>query len=374
VKRLFLILAAVAIVAAGCSSGGPGAPAAATVNGTDISMSSFFDDLDAFAQSNDLREALGFSEPFAEGGDANYSTTFTAQVLTYRIGSALVEQELSDRGEAPTEQDLQQAEQTVAQVPGTADLADDVQQRLVTFVASQQALDRTLTEGSTSAVTDEQVRQYYDENIDSFMTNLNGEAACLSHILIAFDPANLSAAEPTPQQDSEALARAEDAVARVRAGEDFAVVATESDDQGSAANGGDIGCIGRGTGYPPEFEEAALTQPLGEVGDPVRSEFGYHVLLVRTRGVIPFEEIEDELRQQLEQQQQQSGGALGAWLQDAAGNADVHVDPRFGTYQPGQGSLVVPPDGPAEPANGLPSLDPLADEMPIEQAPAGGSS
>jgi parvulin-like peptidyl-prolyl isomerase len=362
VKRLALLLVVLALFAAGCAStGGPGAPSAATVNGTDISMSSFYEDLDAFAQNDDVRQALQLAEPFAaDGGDTSYTTEYTAQVLSYRIGNLLIEQELDSTGQAPSDGDVEQAEQALSQVAGTADLPEAVRTRLVGQLANQQALDRILSEqegGDT--VTDESVRQYYDDNLESFMSSLGGEAACLSHILIAFDPTNLSAAEPTPEQDAEALGRAEQAVSRVQGGEDFAAVATISDDTGSATEGGDIGCIGRGTGYPVEFEEAALTQPLGEVGEPVRSEFGYHVLFVRTRGVVPFEEIQDEIRTQLEQQAQQSGGALGPWLQEASAAADVTVDPRFGTFDPASGNLVVPPEGPSPAGPSLGGLDEL---------------
>jgi len=367
VERLAPILAALVLFVAGCSStGGPGAAAAATVNGTDVSMSSFYEDLDAFAQNDEVRQALQLTEPFPpDGGETSYSTDYTAQVLSYRIGNLLIEQELDDTGQAPSDADVQQAEQSLAQVPGTADLPTEVRSRLADQLANQQALDRILSEQQGGqAVTDEEVRQYYDANLDSFMSSLGGEAACLSHILIAFDPTNLSAAEPTPEQDAAALARVEEAVTRLEAGEDFAAVAAVSDDTGSAAEGGDLGCIGRGTGYPVQFEDAALTQPLGEVGEPVRSEFGYHLLLVRTRGVVPFEEIQDEIRTQLEQQAQQAGGALGPWLQQASAAADVTVDARFGTFDPSSGSLVVPPDGPsaATPAPG--GIEGLVPELP----------
>jgi parvulin-like peptidyl-prolyl isomerase len=333
------------------------------VNGTTISMESFYGDLDAFAQNAEVREAFGFGEPYTEGDETSYSTEFTAQMLSFRVASLLVEQELAETGQSATDQDRQQAQQTLEQVPATADLPEDVRLRLVDELANQQALSRVLEEESGgSGVTDEQVRQYYDDNVEAFMANLGGESACLSHILIAFDPTNFSAVEPTPAQDADARARAQEAVDRVRAGEDFAAVAAVSDDTASAAEGGDLGCIGRGTGYPEAFEEAALTQPIGEVGDPVRTEFGYHVLLVRTQGVVPFEEIEDDIRAQLEQQAQQAGGSLGPWLQEAAATADVTVDPRFGTFDPSSGGLVVPPDGPTPasvPLGGLEQLEQL---------------
>ncbi len=67
---------------------------------------------------------------------------------------------------------------------------------------------------------------------------------------------------------------------RLLAGEDFAQLAEElSEDPGSKTNGGDLGFFGRGR-MVPEFEEVAFTQEIGVVSEPVRSQFGYH--LIRT--------------------------------------------------------------------------------------------
>jgi parvulin-like peptidyl-prolyl isomerase len=70
---------------------------------------------------------------------------------------------------------------------------------------------------------------------------------------------------------------------RIEGGADFAVIATEeSDDQGSKARGGDLGTFGRGE-MVPEFERAAFTAPVGRVVGPVRSPFGWHLILVVDR-------------------------------------------------------------------------------------------
>lgn len=97
----------------------------------------------------------------------------------------------------------------------------------------------------------------------------------------------------------DAAERAEQVLARLRAGEDFATVASEvSQDPGSARNGGDLGFFGRGRMVAP-FEEAAfaLKQP-GELSGPVRTEFGVHILKLEARraaGVLPFEEVRAQL-------------------------------------------------------------------------------
>lgn len=74
--------------------------------------------------------------------------------------------------------------------------------------------------------------------------------------------------------------KAEDALARVKAGEDFATVAKEvSQDPGSAANGGDLGFFGKGK-MVPEFENAAFALKVGEVSGLVKTPYGYHIIKV----------------------------------------------------------------------------------------------
>ena len=92
----------------------------------------------------------------------------------------------------------------------------------------------------------------------------------ISHILI----------EPKPSADrrEEALARAEAVLVRVRSGDNFSVLAREfSDDPGTAPAGGDLGFFSKGQ-MVPGFEEAAFSLAPGEVGEPVETEFGFHLI------------------------------------------------------------------------------------------------
>lgn len=77
----------------------------------------------------------------------------------------------------------------------------------------------------------------------------------------------------------------EDAVVRIRGGEDFSEVAKLlSDDPGSASQGGETGWVGPGT-FVPEFEEVANALDIGVMSEPFRSRFGWHVLEVMDRRV-----------------------------------------------------------------------------------------
>lgn len=96
--------------------------------------------------------------------------------------------------------------------------------------------------------------------------------------------------------------------------EDFAEVArTTSKDTGSGANGGDLGWFGKGA-MVAEFEEAAFSQPIGEIGEPVKSEFGYHIIQVIARQELPLTDS---------QYQQKKETAFNDWLTTTREAADI---------------------------------------------------
>ena len=145
---------------------------------------------------------------------------------------------------------------------------------------------------------------------------------------------------------TDALAGAEAIAARLTAGEDFAAVATEvSDDPGSAARGGDLGCNPPGT-FVPEFEAALAELEPGGRSDPVRTEFGYHLIRLDAEGVPPLEKVEDQIRAELASRQGDPSQQLTLLLAEAASRVEVVVNPRYGVWD-AERVAVVPPPGPA---------------------------
>ena len=137
--------------------------------------------------------------------------------------------------------------------------------------------------------SDDELRQLYESEIDRFQ---QPERRDVRHILITVDPkADAAAAEA-------AKARIIEIRKRIESGEDFAKVAKEvSQDPGSAAQGGDLGFIEKGL-MDPAFDQAAFSLKQGEVSEPVRTQFGYHLLEVtkiEPSKVKPFEEVKDQL-------------------------------------------------------------------------------
>jgi parvulin-like peptidyl-prolyl isomerase len=83
-------------------------------------------------------------------------------------------------------------------------------------------------------------------------------------------------------------------------GADFALMARQSSqDTGSGANGGDLGWFGPGA-MVAEFEEAAFSQEIGAIGEPVQSQFGYHIIQVIGRQEQPLDASAYEQKQEAE--------------------------------------------------------------------------
>lgn len=138
-------------------------------------------------------------------------------------------------------------------------------------------------------VTEEEVKKYYDEHKDD---HYNRGEIHARHILIApkdpNDPASWEAAK------AEALR----VKAMLDAGAGFAKTAEEySDDPNSAVNGGDLGFFGPGT-TAPEFEDAAYGLEEGEISNPVKTAYGYHIIR-REPDIPPYDEVAASIEEQL---------------------------------------------------------------------------
>ena len=145
-------------------------------------------------------------------------------------------------------------------------------------------------------VDDKTLRQLYEEQMGELTVDEERRA---SHILISIDGEGDAAV-------AKARAKANDLLKRLRAGESFADMAKQySDDPGSAAQGGDLGFFGRGV-MVPSFEEAAFAMKQGEISDPVRTPYGFHIIKltdIHAGKVKPFEEVRSDLRKQYLQRQ-----------------------------------------------------------------------
>lgn len=125
------------------------------------------------------------------------------------------------------------------------------------------------------------VEKKYSENKEQFTI------ATVSHILVKMDE---------ERTDEEAKKRAEVVLAKLKDGEDFAALAKEySDDPGSKDNGGTYENVAVSL-WVPEFKEAALTLPINEISNLVKTQFGYHIITVSERHIPNIEDISEEVK------------------------------------------------------------------------------
>lgn len=151
-----------------------------------------------------------------------------------------------------------------------------------------------------SSISDAQLKAKYDETLkvdkDAYTI------ASVRHILIGLNDPSSSETKAL-RTNEEALLRAKEVQQKLKNGEDFAKLAKEfSDDPGSKDAGGlyadaDVSL------WVPEFKKAAIEQTIGTIGDPIATDFGYHVIKVEARSVKSFDSVKEQLKVSLEQEQ-----------------------------------------------------------------------
>ena len=132
--------------------------------------------------------------------------------------------------------------------------------------------------GKDIDITEDEMKEYFEENKESFNEE---EQVKASHILV---------------KDEKT---AKEVIEKLNAGEDFAELAKEySTDEGSAEEGGDLGYFEYGD-MVEEFSEAAFNLEEGEISEPVKSDYGYHIIKVtgkKEAKEATFEDHKEEIK------------------------------------------------------------------------------
>lgn len=167
---------------------------------------------------------------------------------------------------------------------------------------SQEYLAKVVTAGVT--VPEADLKKFYQEHEKEFLLP---EQIKVRHILVA------SSKDAMPEEREKARAKAETLLQRLNKGEDFAKLAAEaSDDQLSAAKGGELAPITPGKTNSEEFEKAAFALKIGDTSGIVTSSYGFHIIRMVERQeqrTTPFadarEYINNRLKSELEQKKAQ---------------------------------------------------------------------
>ncbi len=143
-------------------------------------------------------------------------------------------------------------------------------------------------------VSEEALRQRYEQDVAQAQTQEERKA---SHILIEIGD---------EQSEQQALAKVQEIQKELQGGAEFGALAEKySQDVGSANAGGDLGYATEGV-FVPEFEEVLFSLKPGEVSEPVKTDFGYHLIKlndIRAREMPSFEEMKDQLTATLKEEQ-----------------------------------------------------------------------
>lgn len=221
-----------------------------------------------------------------------------------------------------------------------------------------------LTKGQQPSEAD--LKNTYEQNkVGSYDTQVR-----VAHILICDSP-NPSTRLCEPTGDDQALAT--ELANRARSGHDFAALAKQfSKDPTNADSGGDLGYITPGQ-LAGEFETAAFAlSEVGQVSDPVKTPFGFHVIKLLAKGK-SYEQARPEILRTLRDEIEKK--AYNAWIERNVAAAKVKVNPKFGRFDRVTQTVVplqiqIPPASRAgqRPAGRRPQA-PQAPQGP--QAPAG---
>jgi peptidyl-prolyl cis-trans isomerase C len=275
-------------------------------------------ELDEFAEQSGLDSSMSKDDPQYQAAiqqilpqlvDIEIAKAY-AQEHNITVSDKEVDQEISKIKEQVGEQarssgqdlsDQEAYEQALKQNNITEDqLREDLRENLLPI---QKVQERVAGDAEPS---DEEIQNFYEKNKKAQFTT--PEQRCVRHILF--------------NKDQEQ--KAEEVEQQLEDGGDFAKLAKEnSQDPGSAAKGGDLGCLGEGETVP-EFEDAAFGAEQGEIVGPIQTEFGYHIIQVtdvKPKQTIPLQEVESQIRSQLTTEKQTE--EFSKWVEDQKKKRDV---------------------------------------------------
>ncbi|HVL89989.1 MAG TPA: peptidylprolyl isomerase [Actinomycetota bacterium] len=339
--RLVLPLLALALAASAC--GRYLEASAAVVDGKPISMA----DLDAA-----VLEALRGQDDVTQEQRLETERRVLGQIIQDRIiageaeirkikvDTAAVEERYQGiRSQFDSDEELAQA--LAAQGVDIATVRDRIRLRLIVEAIQKELAD-------TVKITPAQIKEAFGDG-SAF------QEVRARHIFFAV---------PDPSAEQTALKKAQDALARLRAGADFAALARQiSEDPRTKASGGELGVLRPGAAQAGDLERAAFRLERGEISEPLRSQAGFHLIQVTGKGKKTLEQATPEIKEALQSQGAQE--AFTEFITTRIRAARVEVNPRFGEFDPAQVTIVdrqFYTPAPVDP-NGVPGLQLPLDEV-----------
>ena len=286
-------------------------------------------------EHDDLMSKQLAQSPFAKMSDADLTGNkdgfvylMTEQgVVNQLIIQKLLDQEADARGIKVSQKDIDQAIKEVMDKMGGKDqLMNTLRNNGISTaefkkdIKVQVKMQKLATEAGNIKVTDADCKNFYNKNQDKFR---HADQVRASHILISANPyqiqQEITSKSKTKMDEKELKAAVEKVMAEKQAEAEklakelqadnskFAQYAKKySEDPQSAKQGGDLGFFAKDR-MVPEFAEAAFKAKPNTVTEPVKSQFGYHIIMVTDRrgaGVVPYEKAKSDIKDYLTQEKQ----------------------------------------------------------------------
>ena len=310
-RRTLLLCLAAAVALTGC--GELLDPAAAVVNDQKITVDEVSEALERFENSGEF-------ERLAQQGDSQeLKRQVEQQLLSQEIRRAVLQPKAEALEIEVTDEDVeQQMEAIQADFPSEGAFNEALKEQGLTIDQLRDLVrDNLLEERLRAEVTkdagptEEDLQAYFDANQARF------EQVESQHILVD----ERAVAQRIAQQLQKAPEGKVDAL--------FARLAKRFSTDPSADSGGDLGTSSP-TDFVPPFAEALGEMEVGDISDPVKTRFGYHVIRLNDRTEAVFEDVVDQIEQEIG-----AGAADKEWndyVATAYEEADVKVNPRYGEF------------------------------------------
>lgn len=308
-RRLIPLLTLSALTLAACSD--LLTTAAATVDGRKIEDNRFVRELDFLLADPRFAQQL----PAGEEGDIQRKE-LARQYLTFLIHQQVVHA-YADENDVEIDSGQVDAlfQQQVAELGGSQTFdallrTAGATERDVRSLLEEQVLRESVAQAVVAEeLGEDQLRQAYEERILEF------SQVHVAHILVETEEeAERLLERATPQTFADLAGR-------------FSL------DTGSGSAGGDLG-VQRPVDLVQPFADATLDIPVGEIGGPVQTEFGWHLIHVIDRQTEPFETVRETLLQELR------GQVFTDWLIASLQAAEIRVNPRYGYFDEASGSVL----------------------------------
>lgn len=332
-RRILRLIAGLFLAGLAGAACVPVTPYAAIVNGTVITTKALNAELEAIAGNHAYLSEIQSGQQQIKvlgAGSHSFDSAFVADILGRQISYQIISQEVKRRHLSVSASDERLARSDVeASLGGSAvfeAFPPGYRSSLVQHSAELTALESSL---SGIAVDNAALHAYYGSHLSDFAQS------CVSVIVVS------------SQAEAAALA------AQIKAGASFSQVAsTNSLDPTTRANGGRLACALPSTftqDLGPAIGAAISALPVGQVSQPVSSQFGWLLLEVTAKQPLPFNQVTPEIRSTL-----LSGvsGKLLAVVDKLVRGAHIDVNPRYGHMSiTAAGAGLIPP--PAPPARDL---------------------